>query len=82
MMPKYSPALISAATATVVTNLDFQFFASVNEAQEEQTLVSVAAVGLGESTAQDHKLKKKTKLHGLSPQANCSDRGTAACRRS
>jgi hypothetical protein len=24
----------------------------------------------------------KTKLHGLSPQANCTDRATAACRRS
>jgi hypothetical protein len=26
--------------------------------------------------------KKKTKLHGLSPQANYTDRVTAACRRS
>jgi hypothetical protein len=26
--------------------------------------------------------KKKTKLHGLSPQANYTDRATAACRRS
>jgi hypothetical protein len=25
---------------------------------------------------------KKTKLHGLSPQANYTDRATAACRRS
>jgi hypothetical protein len=28
------------------------------------------------------KLKKKTKLHGLSPRANYTDRATAACRRS
>jgi hypothetical protein len=28
------------------------------------------------------KLKKKKKLHGLSPQANYTDRATAACRRS
>jgi hypothetical protein len=26
--------------------------------------------------------KTKTKLHGLSPQANYTDRATAACRRS
>jgi hypothetical protein len=26
--------------------------------------------------------KKKTKLHGLSPRANYTDRATAACRRS
>jgi hypothetical protein len=26
--------------------------------------------------------KLKTKLHGLSPQANYTDRATAACRRS
>jgi hypothetical protein len=28
------------------------------------------------------KKKKKKKLHGLSPQANYTDRATAACRRS
>jgi hypothetical protein len=28
------------------------------------------------------KLKKKTKLHGLSPRANYTHRATAACRRS
>jgi hypothetical protein len=28
------------------------------------------------------RLKKKTKLHGLSPRANYTDRATAACRRS
>jgi hypothetical protein len=28
------------------------------------------------------KLKKKLKLHGLSPRANYTDRATAACRRS
>jgi hypothetical protein len=28
------------------------------------------------------KLKTKTKLHGLSPRANYTDRATAACRRS
>jgi hypothetical protein len=27
-------------------------------------------------------IKKKTKLHGLSPRANYTDRATAACRRS
>jgi hypothetical protein len=26
--------------------------------------------------------KTKNKLHGLSPRANCTDRATAACRRS
>jgi hypothetical protein len=34
------------------------------------------------SSAQPHKVKTKTKLHGLSPQANYIDRATAACRRS
>jgi hypothetical protein len=28
------------------------------------------------------KTKKQTKLHGLSPRANYTDRATAACRRS
>jgi hypothetical protein len=31
---------------------------------------------------QDLKGKLKTKLHGLSPRANYTDRATAACRRS
>jgi hypothetical protein len=30
----------------------------------------------------EHKTKKKTKLHGLSPRANYTDRVAAACQRS
>jgi hypothetical protein len=37
---------------------------------------------MGPRAGLDAVLKKKTKLRGLSPQANYIDRATAACRRS
>jgi hypothetical protein len=40
---------------------------------------NVAGLLLNQDTK---KKKKKTKLRGLSPQANYTDRATAACRRS
>jgi hypothetical protein len=43
-------------------------------------LISARETAPGMQWTQDPRLKK-TKLHGLSPRANYTDRATAACRR-
>jgi hypothetical protein len=52
-----------------------------NKAQESHRATDIKRIKDG-SMRKSHKLKTKTKLHGLSPRANYTDRATAACQRS
>jgi hypothetical protein len=65
-MSRHTDKILPAASFLLVYCYHFVLFSFVAETQKETTTAKT----------------KKTKLHGLSPRANYTDRATTACRQS
>jgi hypothetical protein len=62
--------------------LDRQFSFGCATEDNARIFVALGILIKNKNKKTAHKLNQKAKLRGFSPHANCTDRATAACRRS